>query len=55
MASMMMAAIVSNIEMIHKYVICPPITIKLVSRSMFSWSRNMIKPPKIVPNKLLSL
>ena len=55
MASMMMAAIVSNIEMIHKSVICPPITIKLVSMPMFSWSRNMIKPPRVVLNKLLSL
>ena len=53
--SMMVAAIVSNIEMNHKSVIFHPNRMKLVPKPMFLRSGSMIKQSRIVKNNLLSL
>ena len=55
MTPMMVAAIVSNIEMNHKSVIFHPNRMKLVPKPMFLRSGSMIKQYRIVKNNLLSL
>ncbi len=55
MTSMVVAAIVLNIEMYHESVKFPQIRMKLVSRPMFLWSGIMIKASRVVSNNPLPL